>query len=878
MKKLFSIILCGVILLSNIATVFAEEVNNIENEISIAEPEQALQFTPKQEEAISAFRALGFVTEDYTEEIIIEMGNVTRAKFVEFAAKVYSHMPESDNLYYHDVPRTHYAFSSISAFVENSVLSVGGEKLFRPDDYITPNEASKILVYLLGYNQICEASKDPMSMVKQIANDIDLYDGVNSGYNAMSFADMVLMVYNSVTVVLPHIYPLTNSNNDTYLSKYYDVYLDKGRVTGAGATSLYGASIHKDGAMIGDELMNCGNLDLLPYLGKTVKYFYSYTDEKTILWVSNLDREKEIIITRENTPEYSKETNTITYYVNERKKMANLSDSATIIYNGALLSQDADVLLNDNPSYMRLISDGSNTYEICIVESYENGLVVSNNISRNELYVRYYDSTFNEFRYKLVDLSAFDIQEIVLPDGTKGEQKDIPSNSIVSVYESADGTSKIRIVCSVSKIKGIIEDYNNDEEYQKIIIDGIEYSVYKKEMTFDFLPGSNAEFKLDAYGYIADVDMLSGTVRFAYFMKGNVSTEDPSGDRLSLKLFDVSSGEVKRILCAKKVRIDGQSYKDPYAAENALAFTHFGTAPQLIAYTMNDEEQVNMIDTPALMTQSTILTKDNMLILTNDFENLIYNYRTNTFGPKIRVGGSTTFLSVPSSPSANSSEEDFGVGTLSYFSNESYYNVATYQYGDEERKEFADILLCNSCRFYNEYWVSTRFLVDKVKLGMNENNDVVYKVSGYHGNVYKTLFCSEEVTEGIKNGSRRLTKGDVISITNETGKIDDFTICYGPSAIKRPTSAFTMNLGRQTCFYPVDIVGTTIFGGINAKDEFEEIFTSTGATIFVYNSEEDELYEGSLGDLHTYKVYRDNCSTVFYYAVSGEVRNFIIYN
>ena len=63
-----------------------------------------------------------------------------------------------------------------------------------------------------------------------------------------------------------------------------------------------------------------------------------------------------------------------------------------------------------------------------------------------------------------------------------------------------------------------------------------------------------------------------------------------------------------------------------------------------------------------------------------------------------------------------------------------------------------------------------------------------------------------------------------------------------------------------------------------SKDEFEEIFTSTGATIFVYNSEEDELYEGSLGDLHTYKVYRDNCSTVFYYAVSGEVRNFIIYN
>jgi len=275
---------------------------------------------------------------------------------------------------------------------------------------------------------------------------------------------------------------------------------------------------------------------------------------------------------------------------------------------------------------------------------------------------------------------------------------------------------------------------------------------------------------------------------------------------------------------------------------------------------------------------STVRTADNMLVKMNSFASLKYSSYARTFGPKIRVGGSTTFISVPKNPSQNSILEDFGVGSVSYFSNESDYDVEAYQYGIEERKEFCDILLCNSVYFYSEYWVSTGFLVDKVATVYDENSDeAVCQISGYHGSTYKTLQCTPAVTQKIQNGTYSVKKGDMLSVTNQTGHIDDFKVSYGPSATSRPTSDFKLNLGRETCFYPNEIQGTTIFGGIYSKD-FEEIFTTGNATVFVYDFASDELRQGTLADIRTYKVYGDACSTVYYYSVSGEVRNFVIYN
>ena len=157
-KRIISILTLICILFSFNINIFAEEEN--------------YNLTSLQYEAYSMLKTLGFIDDYYTEETIIENGNVSRAVFSEILCNTINKSDgESKNIYFHDVPANHYAFGAISTFTDLGIISVNDERLFYPENDILTIEATKMIVYGLGYGTLCELKGGDWTVaVLEIAN------------------------------------------------------------------------------------------------------------------------------------------------------------------------------------------------------------------------------------------------------------------------------------------------------------------------------------------------------------------------------------------------------------------------------------------------------------------------------------------------------------------------------------------------------------------------------------------------------------------------------------------------------------------------------------------------------------------------------------
>ena len=113
-KRIIAVLLCLSLLPVTIINTFAADS----------------QLSDAAKEAYDVLRALGYVNNDYTEEMIADISDFTRSEFAEMAYKIFADGRGSNSIYYHDVPSTHFASEAISALVEMNILSVNEDKLF----------------------------------------------------------------------------------------------------------------------------------------------------------------------------------------------------------------------------------------------------------------------------------------------------------------------------------------------------------------------------------------------------------------------------------------------------------------------------------------------------------------------------------------------------------------------------------------------------------------------------------------------------------------------------------------------------------------------------------------------------------------------------
>ncbi len=862
MKKILTILLSVCLIL------------NICSAVSFAEDDMKL--SDAGSEALRVIKALGFISEEYDESYVAEAGGVSKAQFAKFIKGIAS--PEtrgSGKLYYHDVPSSHYAFEEITVLTDLGIISNNSEQYFRPDDVIQREEAARILLGMIGCGELAE-----IQGVRKLAVKLHLYDGT-SMQDEVSFSDMIIMTYNALlteTLDMTGVHGnegvIYEAQGQTYLSKNFDVYVGKGIVNGYDGISVYGDEVNEDEVLVGDKTFKNSGLNLYDYLGYEVEYMYhadEAEDENVLLWINATKKNKELYLNKITDDfRFDADTYTLEYCTNSDKLITRkLGGNLNVVYNGEYVENNVFEALEGDIFSVKLIENDGRGYSVAIVEDYENYLFVSGSEERETISVKNCDNSWDgTYKNENIYLAEYGQYEIML-DGKEIEISKIPSNAILSVL-AAPGKSRITINCSIATVNGAVSEMEETNEYTTFIIDGKEYKTYMNGLNLSVTYGNPMLFRLDKYGYIAYAEAQRGEVSFGYYlMKGTFAGS--FGDKtIKIKMYN-EEGKILDYVIAEKLTIDGKLYKD--VSKNATeVFANLPARPTLIAYTLNENGEVRKIDTPASASDTTPKTTDNMLVELIPYKSVPYTMSNKKLGPMVRVSDKTRAFGVPSVID-ELNEKDFTVGNGSIFANETTYVAAVYNYGSSIN-EFADVVVCQDVLLGVPGWLSTHVLVEKVSQVVNSEGEAVYKIRGYHGNNKTDLLLSETGSENVD-----IHPGDMIAMDGYRGtEFDGYVIQYRPGSGTRPVDkSFAIGGPRITMVYVHDIIGNTMLCGFDSGETYEEVFALDGVKILVYDSAREEVREGSIADLETYKSVGDNCSDVYIYTVNTEIRNFVIY-
>lgn len=823
-----------------------------------------------QQQAFFILKDLGFLDGDYDEEMVVETGNVTRGLFSEFVENVYNTSGVvTDELYFHDVPRTYFAFEPIAYLASRGMISVSDDKLFYPDRFITKPEAAKIIICALGYGNLCNEGVWPAN-VNAVAEKFDLYDGVKSTAE-ISYADMLVMVKNSLTVEV--LTPDGTGNfggveykneGETFLSKYYDIYVGEGRLEGFDGVGVFGGNVEKNRALIdGVEYTTRETADFTNLLGKEVEYYYRSNKDvdEIILMMDTEDTEELILYRKDNDMTFDEKTFSVSYTnENNRKKTVDVAKNVSVVYNDVYLENSVAEVLSGDLYQMTLLKTEGNEYDVIIAKNYENYIFENADPSTEKVYLTACDTAL-EIKQKVLDLNEYKDVEIIMPDGSKGLPEQITSGAVLSVFESKN-KEKIRIVVSYNEILSEIKSVSEDEFFT--VSDNFgEYFAYNQGMYWETELGSNVVLKLDFAGYIASIERGDSKYNFGYFTNVFINEDD---DTYSLRFF-ANDGEMKIIPFAERVTVDNTLYTD-----NEEVYRIFKSInPELMVYELDAKGNIKTIDIAA--EKGSAIEEGDMLIkITDGYESCLYMAASKKMGRKFRVGTQTAVMSVSSNPADREKDKFFSVGSNTNFSNDNNYTVCAYSYGTE-LKEFADAVLTRDRRMNSEVWISTNVLVDEVTKTVNKNDEVVYKITGWHGENYRELMCSEEFSKNFP----KLQRGDVINVSNFSNEeVGGFTIMSGPNAEGRRVDT-TTNTVKHTMFYIHDVVGTTVYGGYHSGETWDEVITPGSLTVFIYDAKTKEITKGNTKDIITYKMAGDKCDDVYVYLRYDSDRNFVVY-
>ena len=828
-------------------------------------------------EAYDVLSALGYVNADFEKEMIPDIGEVTRAEFAEMAYRVFGFGMKSGEVYYHDVPATHFAAAEIAVLVERSILSVGGDKLFRPNEPITKTEAAKILLYALGYGSAVELRGGWTVGVDSMASDIKLYQNLTSGGN-ITYADMLVMFYHALTAEIPEMVgtedgmPVYQGKGGTYLSVYRNIYLGRGVVSSVDGVSIGGDRTEFGKIRIGDTDLAPGNVKAEEFLGRDVEFLYSDDDgEKTLVWIKARGNDDVLVLNRlDDRLEFSGSGESLTYYTQSgRKKTVSLSENLNLIYNGAYVAAGVKEILTSDFYDVRLIkSAGKNAYDTVIIRAYENYRVAALP-DETTVYLECCDTRMPNRRISPDDYKK---TEIVTVDGSPVKLSEISAQSIVSVFESGDKRILKMVVCSDS-VKGEIQSIRTADGCRVIRVNDVDYSLYKEDAEFDREPGDEVTLLLDMSGKIAMTDRGTVKNRFGYLLAAQY-TPGSVNEELSVRMYTKESG-VSEFPVSDKVRIDGVRYKDKKAAYRALGDNHL--SPQIVAYALKSDGEVAMIDLPAEPGDTAKKTSDNMLVKIEDGSKL-YDNLSMRLGHKTVMHANSVIFGVPGN-AETAEDKEYGTASVSDLEFEQSYEYTSYSYTLEDEFFYADVLAIKR-NFAAGYWVSTRFAVDEITVGLNEDGDRIYFAEGYHGSEKKTI----KLRATSNPDPAGLHAGDVIAVGSRIGdEIISYTVSYCPHT--DPHTHAASNTGYSTggaiqfTGYLYDIKDRVVKISYEDPATWDQMVSLQSSKILLFDRSvaKGGFREVSPQELITYKTAGAACDKVYVYINSSQMRNFIVF-
>lgn len=521
MKKVISLLTILAMLLVSTFTTFAAEAN---------------------ENVIHTLAGYGIIDADAPTDI-----QITRGEFAHIVVKLlgYTSNDASAEAHYWDVPADYKYASDISLLTQIGILNGVSENLFAPDDFLTYEQAVKVMVVITGYGDIANQNGGWIGGYITAASRNSMLGGV-SLQNPFSRADLYRLIYNTLDVKLINEKISSGSGSELVKSEEtlrdrlantteYQIYKHRGVIVANSfsyITSPY-SDLYDDEVVIDNHtegksfIYRIGKTNAYNMVGQEVEFYFKSTEDGAyeLLSVKPTFNNEVIDVTAQNLG--SKNGNSISYEKeNGKNEKLDLDTELKVVYNGTrVLSYGDDIFNLTDGSVTFINNDSDAAFEVAMVWEYQNAIAEKFDGQRFDFKAsaRYngLNALFVDAEDKSIKMDVFD------KDGKRVESFDAPHT--VSISANND-RNRYRVIVSDDVVEGVFESYGDDI----MTVSGTDYTA-SASLDTNLALGENYLFFVNYEGKLAffeDKDV----VNYAYILQYGSGNGSSLAGKVSAKL------------------------------------------------------------------------------------------------------------------------------------------------------------------------------------------------------------------------------------------------------------------------------------------------------------------------------------------------------
>ncbi len=510
----------------------------------------------KYEDAIFRVTALGLF-QGYENEEMAPEKNITRAEFASIAIRLMG--VDDTNLVnksiFGDVSNEHWASGNI--FYANALGLVEGfnDNTFRPDDYITNQDALKILICAIGYDFLAqEAGGYPYGYAYEAAR-LGISKGVQ--FNMESYAtrgDIAIFVDNALEVALMEkTYGNENTGysidaNNTLLKRITEkksIVEYEGVLLENEFTSLVGGpALSKGQVKIDSTIFKVGETDISSHLGQRVRvYAFEDDDNGAVIRHYKVHEKSNQITISANNVLYI-DFDRLKYEKDGKESELKISKTGVYyIYNNKAVPNEQitiqDLTIHDG-QYRLVDFSNDGIYDIVFIEERESFVINRINHTNNSVYFENDDLFRGQSGLRFTLNEDDNYYAFFDKDNNEKTFDSLKENMVITIVASKD-LSHITVYMADEYVEGTVTevDFTNN----KIMIKNTGYSQAKTidgGVKLDVAVGDSERYLLDAFGRIVSIDFnLESAEQYAYV----IDVGEEGGLSKGLKVKVVEKGD-----------------------------------------------------------------------------------------------------------------------------------------------------------------------------------------------------------------------------------------------------------------------------------------------------------------------------------------------
>lgn len=717
---------------------------------------------------------------------------LTRAEFATALLRLtgYADMMEFETkTSYRDVPNDAWYHTSVETVTALNLMTGDGNGNFRPDAYVSLEEATKTTISALGYTVEAQNRGGYPTGYMATATRIGLLDGLKVNGQFLR-GDLAVLFYNALDIellVLDYTSDEFFKDIETYrsiLTQIHGERLYNGigivKATSFSYTEFPIDDLRENEVVINSVRYEIGSTNVNEYLGMEVEIFAREMENGAfrIVGVRPTNRNE---VTTISFADITGATNSYVTYSTEgnKSKKAIFRDVPIMLYNGTPISFDKNELLGNKSGDVTLIDcDGNKVVDYIFVNVYESFLV--QRVS-GKVIVPHNGFTVNGKTTFFADIENEDKKyEFFDAEGNQIDFSSIEPEQLVSIFTDKSET-RFRVYIGGDKKEGVLTSISDDI----ICLEDEEFEI-TDDTVFDAQLGDKVSLYLDYKGFVAYIKYLEGEKLYGYIIDtemsfsnsqirlltgkaarftADINSEDKD-NVISQPVLICENDELVTLSLAEKVKINGQKYSRKEAVE-------YLDGKGAVLYEINGVGELSKVQILSSYAGPDYGTN----------KKLKYSIYERTFGGDVYIDGfavdeKTQIICLPEQPDC---EDDYFV--LSRIdksgSDKTGYHVQAYEMNEQTRRaELVVVTLGMDSDTVRSATISSSSpcMVKRVVTVCNDEEDF-YRITLLEGGVeviYDTI--------PLKNGNQEISnlrKGDLITYyKNDSNLIENVMILH----------------------------------------------------------------------------------------------------